>query len=540
MPKFLFLLIAGICLVSCQQSSCPSAFMKPDHPAGLLRVSSESDPETVDPRKARNINTMTLLRMLYEGLVRAEPDGSIKPAIASSIDISADQTVYTFKLREAFWSNGEPVVADDFVYAWKTILSYGFAAPNAYQLYPLKGAQTAKEGTGFADAIGVFASNAKTLVIELEKPMPEFLQLLSTPIYFPVNSQWARDIDDETKFLNPLEVPYNGPFVLKNWNHQEELTAVKNSHYWDAENVKLQTVQWIMADNNTAMQLFSKDELDWTGSPLSTIPLDVLSALSKGCFETVPADGVFFLRVNTQNAPFDNVKVRQAFSLAVDRQSIVDYITQANQPPTAHLVPRSYGLNDSNNDLNYDPKRAVQMYQDGMAELELTKQGLPPITLCYSYNDRDHKIAQALQRQWKTVLGVDVTLPNCEMKMTLDNIRKGNYMLARGAWFADIHDPMNYLEVFKLKNNGTNNTGWENPKYVSLLNQASEAKDTDSRKKLLSQAEELLLEEAPIIPLFEGTFSYMKKPRVRDVFLSSLGYLDFKYAWIAQYVEVRK
>lgn len=506
--------------------------MKP-HEEGLIRISGESDPETIDPRRARNLHTMTLLRMLYEGLVRLEPNGELKPALASRIEVSSDEKVYTFYLREAYWSNGNRIEAEDFVYAWKSMLAQDFPAPNAYQLFPIKKARAIKEGNEFVDALGVFAKNSETLVIELENPTAEFLQLLSTPVYFPINNQWAKDQLENEGSWNPIEAPYNGPFVLKEWSHNDEIIAVKNPNYWDANSVKLKKIHWIIADNYTAIQLFDKDELDWAGSPLSTIPIDVLSSLkSKGCIETIPADGVFFLRLNTQRIPFSNAKIRHAFSMAIDRKAIVEKIAQLDQPVTTALVPSFYDLKTTSENIAYNPIKALLFLNEGLKELGLTS--LPSVSLCYTHQDRENKIAQAMQHQWKLILGVDVQLPNCERKMALENIRKGDYTLASGSWFADYHDASNYLEVFKYKNNGTNNTGWENTQYIELLNQAA-GSTNEKRRVLLEKAQNLLLEELPIIPLYEATFSYMKKLRVRDLFLSPLGYLDFKHAYIAQY-----
>lgn len=529
--SLLFLIITA----SCQQSTCPPALIKP-HEEGLLRVSIDKDPQTVDPRKARDFNTLTLLRMLYEGLVRARPDGTYEPALAKSIDVSKDGLIYTIKLKDAYWSNGQKVQADDFIYAWKMMISPGFAAPNAYQLYPIKNAKAIKDGKEFIDALGVFSQGKSTLVIELEEPNPEFIQMLSTPFYLPVNYDWAKNLDDEGQPVDPIKVPYNGPYILKYWHQQEEIQAVANPKYWDASNIHVKKVQLVVSDNNTAIQLFNQDELDWVGSPLSSIPVDAFSGLkTKGCIENTPADGVVFLRVNTQKPPFNNARIRRALSQAIDRKSIVESLTLADEIPTTHLVPKMYGLHTPDPHALYAPEKALAEFNAGLKELGMTRENLPPLQLAYIYNDRTHKIVQALQRQWKIVLGIEVGLPTTDDKVVLDNIRRGDYTIARGSWYADIHDPANYLDVFKYKDNGTNNTGWENPRYISYMNEAAKAKDEDSRKKALSKAEDVLLSDLPIIPLYQATFSYMKKPRVKDVYLSPLGYLDFRYASVLEY-----
>ncbi len=510
-------------------------YMKP-HEEGLIRVSMDRDPQTVDPRKVRDFNTLTLLRMLYEGLVRQKPDGSLEPAIAESIEISPDGKIYTIKLKETYWSNGRRLLPDDFIYSWKTMLSPGFPSPYAYQLFPIKNARAIKEGKEFIDAIGVFSPNKNTLVIELEQPDPEFLQLLSTPYYFPVQYDWAKDMDDEARSYNPAEVPLNGPFVLTSWHQQEEVTAEANPKYWDAKNLQIKKVQLVITDNNAAVQLYKQDELDWMGSPLSSIPVDAFGGLkSEDCITNVPADGVVFLRINTQKTPFSHPKIRRALGKAIDRKSIVDSLTQADEIPTALFVPKMYGLSTETDPLAYAPDQALLEFNAGLKELGMTRESMPPLSLVYIHNDRTYKIVQALQRQWKIVLGIEVALPTADDKVVLDNIRRGDYQIARGSWYADIHDPINYLAVFKYKDNGTNNTGWENAEYTSLMDQASASSDAEKRKALLAKAEEILLREAPIIPLYQATFSYMKKPRVKDVYLSPLGYLDFRYASIIPY-----
>lgn len=539
MKKFFgiaLLAVTSLFFNACQQSQCPNSFMKP-HEDGLLRVAIDNDLTTMDPRRVRDLNTMSFIRMFYEGLVRAKADGTYEPAIAEKIDVSPDGKVYTIKLKETYWTNGERVEANDFIYAWKSMLSPGFPAPNAYQLYPIKNAKAIKEGKEFVDALGVFEKNKSTLVIELENPHPEFMQLLSTPFYFPVNYQWAKDYDDHPQAVNPGEVPINGPFVPKSWRQQDSLTAVPNPSYWDNKAIKLKKIELIYSDNNTALQMYKQDDVDWIGSPLSTLPMDALSALKKEkCVEMVPADGMFFIRMNTDKPPFNNANIRRAFSQAIDRQSIVDNITLSGKPSTT-LVPENYKLGSVKAHDLYNPSKAASDFSKGLTELGINIANLPPITLSYVYSDRNHKIAQTLQRQWKTILGVDVALPPAEAKVTMDQIRRGDYMMAIGSWFADIHDPVNYLDVFKYKNNGTNNTGWESPKYVAALDKSALTSSTSDRNKELVTAESILLEDLPVVPLFEASFNYMKKPRVEGVFLSPLGYMDFKYASIAKYAN---
>ena len=202
--------------------------------------------------------------------------GQAIPALASTIDISDDRKTYTIQLRESYWSNGERLTAEDFVGTWKSILSPHFPSPNAYQLFPLKGAQAAKEGRLSLDAIGVIALSENTLKIELENPVPFFRDLLTTHFYYPVPKSLR-----ELPLNAPLPSPFisNGPFLLHAWDAHSELTFLKNAQYWDAASVSLEKLSVIIADENTALSLFATNEVDWVGSPLSSIPQDAVQTL---------------------------------------------------------------------------------------------------------------------------------------------------------------------------------------------------------------------------------------------------------------------
>lgn len=520
--KFFLIPFLLLTCIACRQPAPPIA-------QSTLRISMEEDPTTLDPRRVRDLATTTIIHMLYEGLMRTEPSGLPTPALAEQVTVSPDQKTYTFHLRTSHWSNGQPVTAQDFEQTWKSLLDPKFPSPNAYQLYVIRGAQAAKEGKVSLDHIGVHAQDSSTLIVELEQPTPYFFHLLSSHFFYPVHASLRQQSADASISSN-AQIVTNGPFKLESWKRRNELTAISNSHYWDQGNIKLDRIQYIVLDNPTALQLFQRGELDWTGSPLSTLSIDALASLKdEGQLEVMPSAAVYIFRVNTQHPPFQHTKMRQAFALAINRQELVEHALQGNQQPAFGIIPPSF-LQGEPFFQDNDVALARQLFQEALKEQNLTLQNFPSISICYASNERAHKIAQVAQQQWKENLGIQVALQSSEAKVYYDRLKKYDYQLGIGSWFADIRDPISFLDVFKLKENGTNNTQWENPQYIKLLNQSSLADPFSERKELLKEAEKIIISEMPIIPLFYSSFNYVKNPKIKGIYFSELGYLDFKNA----------
>jgi oligopeptide transport system substrate-binding protein len=491
-----------------------------------VRISTDSEPHTFDPRLVRDLSDTTFIQMFYEGLMRHEKGEKLVPAMAESYTISPDKKTYNFQIRKSLWSDGQPVTAYDFEETWKSVLDPDFPAPNAYQLYVIKGAKAAREGQIPLSEVGIHAIDDQTLIVELEKPTSYFLHLTSTYFLYPA-SRSMRNKDPSPSLIT------NGPFQLQASEKMlDEWSAVPNPYYWDRESVKLDQLKLIKLDNSTALKLFDQNELEWAGSPLSTIPIDTLAALKqKGNLGIHPAAGVYFVRVNTEQAPLNNPKMRRAFALALNRSDLVEHILQGNQLPAKGYLPPSFSAGKDLFDDN-SVEQAQALFKEGLTEMQLKAESLPTITVCYSSNPRGHKIAQVIQQQWKSAFGVDIQLLSCEHKVFYDRLKNHDYQLGIGSWFADIDDPISFLEVFKFKNNGTNNTQWENQRYIELIDQSSETIKDKARQKLLLQAEEVLIEEMPIIPLFFATYNYLQSPQLKGVYFSELGYLDFKNAYL--------
>lgn len=492
------------------------------------------EPPTLDPRKARDLQSMTMTKMFFEGLTRINQDEKAELAMAEKIDVSDDGKVYTFHLRNAVWNTGTKVTAHDFVYAWSKVLDPHFPADQVFQMYVIKNGKACKDGKVLFEQVGIKALDDQTLQVELEHPTPYFLELTALPVYFPVSQKvdethphWATEAET---------LVGNGPFMIKDWKHNDHLYTVKNSSYWDAAHVKLKKIDLLMVDESTELHMYEKGELDWAGSPLSTLPVGALKNLKKqGELQVKPFLATYFFRTNVESEPFQHPLMRKAFALAVKRSDIIEHVTQGDQLPATGLIPPSLGVQQTPYFKDGDQGAARETFEEALRAEGLTRETMPPISLMYIAGERNHLIAQSVQDQWRSTFNVEVQLHAVERKVFFDRISKRNFQLAVGSWTADFSDSMNFLEIFKFKAGGSNNTGWENTRYRELLDQALEVNDLQQRRKIFQECESILIEEMPIIPLFHYTLLYVSKQNVKGVVLSHLGGLDFKWAYMEMY-----
>jgi oligopeptide transport system substrate-binding protein len=497
----------------------------------VLKLNLHSEPPTADPGLAEDSTSGAITRATFDGLTRLGADGKYHESVAEKIDVSEDGLTYTFHLRDSKWSNGDPVTAHDFEYAWKRVLDPKTAANYAYQLYYLKNAEKYNKGEiKDASQVGVKALDDKTLQVTLENPTPYFLELTAFYTYFPVNKKvvesnpnWATEAKTHVG---------NGPFKMESWEHKSKLVLVKNENYWDKDAVKLDRIEFSMVeDENTELSMFDNGELDWAGAPLSQLPTDAIPALKdSGKLITEPIAGTYWYKFNTEKPPFNNVKIRKAFAYAINRQAIIDNVTQTNQQPAMGAVPPSMALKPDGYFKDNDVETAKKLLAEGMKELGISK--LPPITLSYNTSEAHKKIAEAIQDQWKKALGVEVKLENKEWKVYIEDLHQGKFQIGRMGWLGDFNDPINFLELFKDKDGGNNDTRWENPKFKELLNKSALEKDPEKRKAILAEAEAIFMDEMPVAPIYFYTQSYVKKDNVKGVILGALGDVDWKWATI--------
>ncbi len=502
------------------------------HSVQVARMNIHTEPPSLDPRKATDVTSISIIKMCFEGLMRLGENSTPECALASSYQVSPDGLVYTFYLRDARWSDGRPITAHDFKESWKTILSPGFPSEFAYELYCLKNARLIKEGAVSIDQLGVRAINPKTLSITLEHPYPHFLMMLTSHAFLAVPShvqekfpQWAE---------SPDHYVGSGPFKLKRWQHYYQIVLEKNPHYWDAPVVKLDTIELPIIDSETTgLALFDRNELDWVGSPLSLLPTDALATLRQTeNVHLLPISGVYYFIFNTKEFPFHNVKIRRAFALALDRASLIKNVTQADETPALALIPPTMWDKHQAWFQDADTEEAQRLFEEGLLELGLTRKTFPPLRLSFNTLSLHHKIAQAVEQEWARILGVRVTLENKEWKVFLSELGKKQFQIARMGGIASINDAADFLENFRYDPAPKNPSGWHNEVFSALLAEADQTKDENKRKNILAQAEKILMEEMPIIPLYFYTSSYLKKPHLKGVALSPIHELDMKYAYI--------
>lgn len=500
-----------------------------------FNINIKTEPPSLHPGKATDSTSSAVLLQTFEGLMRINQDGDPEEAMAENVKISDDKTTYTFTIRDgATWSNGDPVTAEDFEYAWKWVLDPESPDTDyAYQLYSIKGAEDAKENGGSLDDVGVTAKDDKTLVVELNNPTPYFLDLTAFYTYFPVDHKIAEDNDDWAQEAGDQYVT-NGPFTMDSWEHKNKIVLKKDKDYWDADNVNFETINMLMIDDeNTALQMYKNDELDWAGSPTDAIPLAAIPALKQdGSLNVAEKAGVYYYSFNTEEEPFDNVNIRKALSLAMNREGIVKNITKGEQQPAMALVPPSiWEENKEGYFKDNDIDKAKEYLQKGLDELGLDE--LPTIKISYNTSEAHGAIAQAVQDMWRENLGVDVELNNEEWNVFLDSMSEGNYQVGRMGWNADFNDAINFLEIFETTG-GNNYTNWENDKYAKLIEKSRAETDDAVRDETLHEAEKLFMDEMPIAPIYFYTNVWLNKDNVKDVDVSPLGVIQLKWGYIAE------
>ncbi len=496
----------------------------------ILRLNFPYDVSTLDPRKNSDYINSTAHFMLFEGLTRMTPASTHEHALAKAIDLSNNKKVYTFHLKETFWSDGTPVTAYDFLYAWKTLLDPSFPAPNAHLFYPIKNAEKVKKGLLPLEELGVKAIAPFTLEVTLELPTPYFLDLTSFCPFFPIPSHIALKNPNWADTLSPLYVT-NGPFLLKKWLFHNEYHFVKNPSYWDAASVHLDQIEIMVIDNEiTALGLFEKNKLDFYGA-YSSIPADWVPKLEReNKLIRQPFGATTFLTFNLAVPPFQNKNIRKALSLAINRQALVDNITQCGEkvatgaiPPLLKPLSERKFFNDNDLDL------AMKHLQLGLNELGIAKNDLQSITLSYPNNVNSRRLSQAIQQQWKSVLDISVKLEESEFKVSREKLIHKDYQVAFSSWLVQYNDQMNILDRFKSKTNHYNYPGFENAKYIDLLNQSAYADSPEERFLILEQAEELITEETPFTPLYHWNCVYLKQDRLHGLYISPIGSIHLNY-----------
>jgi oligopeptide transport system substrate-binding protein len=468
----------------------------------VLRVANMAEPETLDPHKTSSVGESNILRNLFEGLMVLDPSGNVAPGVAESFSISEDGLTYTFRLRDnAKWSNGEPVTADDFVYSLRRIEDPRTRSRYAEVLYPIKNAQEVNTGKAAPTELRVAAPDGRTVEITLKAPTPYFLQLLTHTSALPVNEEEVTRFGDE--WLKPGLMVSNGAYMLDGVKPNSHVRIVKNPNYWGAAKVTIDAVVFDPSEDRAAvLKRYRAGEFD----VVRDLPNDQLGWLRQNLpkeLHVAPYAGVYYYAMNTTKPPFDDKRVRVALSMAINRELLVDKITTAGELPAYGFVPDGTA--------NYVPRRLAwrtmsQAERDASAQKLLGEAGYGPgkplrFQLAYNTSENHKRIAIALAAMWKKI-NVGVELINTEFKVHLANMRIGNFQMGRAGWIADYSDAQSYLFLAQTSTKQQNYSRFSDPEYDQLMDKASLTGDAGMRAALLEQAEGILLQEMPVIPIY--------------------------------------
>ncbi len=506
------------------------------NPTQTLRVAIGASPQSLDPHLITGVPAMKITAALFEPLlvlntVTEQPE----PGVATKWAVSDNGLHYRFELRKnAKWSDGTPVTAKDFVFTWRRILAPGIAAPYAQEYYAISGAEAYHKGkVRDFSTVGVKATAPDVVEFTLKEPDPLFLKRMAQDSTVPVQeaavTYYTAFDDPVSEWTQPPHLVSNGPFILTQWELNKSIVAVKNPHYWDAENVKLDKIIFIPADSQaTTERMFRSNQLDFDYG--GTIPAEKIATYKQDAPEKLviqPGYATYYYSINTRKPPFDNLNVRRALAFAVDRDMIVQRITKAGQKPAYTVSP----IDDS-----YHPSSALSFNPDKAREY-LAKAGypngenFPPITISYNTNENHRKVAIAIQQMWKDTLNIDVELVNQEWKVFLATRYSHDYEVCRDAAASTYPDPADMLTVFATGHD-MNTPNWSNSDYDALIARARVETNNETRLALLAQAEELLLEQMPVIPIYYYAYSYLISPEVHGMTFSRVERPDFKSIYI--------
>jgi len=528
-PRLALLLASLILAAGCARRETPA---DAGRRASTLILGNGAEPQDLDPQICTAYSDYNILIALFEGLTCIdEATSRAVPGVAESWEASPDGLSYTFHLRSnARWSNGDPVTADDFAYSFRRILSPAIASEYSYLLYPIRNAEAFNTGRlkDFSQ-VGVRAQDALTLRLVLGRPCPYLPALAAHQAWFPVHEailgKFGASDRRGTPWTRPGNLVGNGPFLLKEWTPNVRVVAARNPRYWDAARNRLNAVVFIPNDN------IATDESNFRAGQLH-LTWDLLPDRIGHYRKTDPVElridplsDSFFLRFNVTRPPLDDRRVRQALARAIDREAIARDVLYGSRRPASALTPPDTG--------GYTPPAGIPTDFAGARRLMAEAgypggRNFPRLTIQMNTDAINAKVFEAVQEMWRRELGIRVFLANQDFRVWLDSQRTLSYQVSRSRWVGDYNDPSSYLDLFR-SGSGNNQTGWSSPEYDRLNEEADRTLDPDRRRALLRRAEELLLDEAPIAPIFYGTRTYLIRPYVRGWVPSLLGIHRYQY-----------
>ena len=512
MKKMLFLLMMLVFIISCGKGGGSSKTF-------TLNLSDE--PKSIDPQISTDILGGTVDDIITEGLTRKGKNGTFEPGLAKSWEKSEDGLKWTFHLRDNIkWSNGDPITAQDFKNGWLRALKPETASEYAYMLYPIKNAEKYNKKEGTAEEVGIKVIDDKTLEVELGAPVPYFDSLVAFKTYMPLNQKFF----DETKeayFTESDKTISSGPYTMENWTHGSEMTFKKNPNYWDAANVKIETIVYkIIPDNNSALNAFNNKEVDVTS---------ITAEQAKG-FKDDPRlvsnnDGsVWYLLFNFNNKTLANVKIRKALLMAIDREGLVNNILNGYGTAAKTLVPKGIGIKGLNDKdfteevptsiLGYNPQEAKKLLEEGLKETGATK--FPDMSMLINESGNNKVIAEYIQEQLRKNLGIELNLEIMTAQERFSRMKQKNFDLVLAGWSGDYPDAITYLDLFE-STGGTNYGSYKNPQYDALVKTVRGTADQNVRIPALVKIEGIIAEDVPVGVLFHRQKQYLVSERVQGL-----------------------
>lgn len=466
----------------------------------ILRIGVEYMPVSLDPRIGADNVSADTISLLFEGLMRYDEKEQVVKGVAQSVEVSPDAKQYTFKLKQTFWNDGTPLTAYDFEYAWKKILSPDFKTIIAEFFYPIKNGLKAKLGKVPLESIGIQSIDDRTLKVELEHPTPFFLELTALAFYSPIHR-----ITDQRKPQWPYECesnyPCNGPFQLKINQPNQGFQLIRNPFYWNANYANWDQINLIHIATSQALHAFQNDEVDWIGNPFGAFHSEYISKKMGEVF-IFPNNLVCWQVFNTTSPPFHSRKIREALSYAIDRESIIANAFISLKPAFSPLLHRHANIHcDPKTQFpGFDPAKARELFHEALSELNLSLEDLHPLTLIYNEGEIREYTAHCLKKQFEETLGLKCELKSLQWNKLFNQMVSGNFQLGLFNWSPYIDDPLYKLNYFRFST--ANVAHWEHSDYQNLLCLSEQQINPFQRSSYLIQAEKLLCNEKPVIPIF--------------------------------------
>ena len=522
-------LIFAILLSACSPSE---SNVELGNRTGVLHYGIGSEVQTLDPHVLSDTGAWEISGALFEGLVRLNPETlEPEPGVAESWELSDDGLTLIFKLNpEAKWSNGDPVTAEDFVWSWQRSLHPSMGNILAEYLYPIKNAEPFAKGLiDDPEQLGIQALDKSTLKLQLENPTPHIFELLATPTAYPVHRGTIETYGDATaRYTHWTRVDNmvnNGPFNLTDWKMYRHLRVERSDTYWDAANVGLNAIVFRPIDNATAEEkMFRAGQLHVTyRMPVNKI--SAYTAFDDSPYVQAPLLGSYYYLFNIHKSPVNDVRVRKALAMAIDRKLLVSKVLMDTERTSGSIVPQGIPEYTTQHHADFDPAQAQRLLAEaGFAEGE----GWPGLELVYNTDQNHRRIAVAVQQMWKEHLNIEVTLANQEWKVYLDTVDNKQFRLARMGWIGTYLDPGTFLNRFTTQG-ATNRTGYSDARYDEIIEKlAPAATSRRERYALMGEAENLFMGQYAIIPIYSYTGKHLVQPSVRGYYPNILENRNFK------------